>query len=73
MVTAQKPKAPASAPNATKTSTWSKLFGGGGVDAAASELETRQKKLDDAEKKANGMKNGGMVKVGKGATPYKCK
>lgn len=71
MATAPKPASPASAPKATKSSFWSSIMGGGMTDSAAKELETRQKKLDDAEKKATGYKTGGLVKSTKGSTKRK--
>jgi hypothetical protein len=46
-------------------------MGGGMTDAAAKDLETRKKKLDDAEKKATGYKNGGLVKNTRGSTKRK--
>ena len=68
MATAPKPARPASAPNATKTSVWNKLFGGGQVDAAAKEIEGRQERLDREERKATGYKDGGMVKCTRSST-----
>ena len=70
MATATKPEKPASAPkDATQTSVWKKLFGGGATDAAAEALRKRKEQTDAAA----GYKNGGMVKAGKSSTPYKCK
>jgi len=68
MATAPKPARPASAPDATKTSIWGKMFGGGQTDAAAKSISGRQTQLDAEERKATGYKDGGMVKCTKSST-----
>lgn len=66
---AQSPQKPASAPDATKTSLWGTLFGGGAVDSAAKDIRSAPGRRE----KEAGLKNGGAVKMTKSSTPHKCK
>ena len=50
---------------------YGKLLSGGAAGAAAKEVEVRPNKIDDAEKKATGYKNGGLVKNTRGSTKRK--